>query len=72
MRMPDRADWGWRHELENGVAKILCCTSMLFMPPDFILAEAMGTEISRRCPAYKNCKKFQCRVAGLSFKENAE
>jgi hypothetical protein len=36
--------------------KLLSCKSVLFQPPEFIPAEAMGTELPRRCPAYKNCK----------------
>jgi hypothetical protein len=33
------------------------CRSILFHPPEFIPAEAMGTELPRRCPACKNCKE---------------
>jgi hypothetical protein len=35
--------------------RVLSCRTMLFNPPEFIPAEAMGTELPRRCPA--------CRIA---------
>jgi hypothetical protein len=41
---------------EGPAVKVLSCRSGLFNPPDFIPAEAMGTELPRRCPACKNCK----------------
>jgi hypothetical protein len=55
-------------------ARVLSCQSGLFNPPEFIPAEAMGTEVPHRCPACKNCK--ECPSSGcmdsLTFKENAE
>jgi hypothetical protein len=45
---------------------------MLFHLPEFIPAEAMGTELPRRYPACRNCKKCQFRTDSLSFKENTE
>ncbi len=38
-------------------AKVLSCRSGLFNPPEYIPAEAMGTEVPRRCPACRNCKE---------------
>jgi hypothetical protein len=52
--------------------KVLSCRTMLFNPPEFIPAEAMGTELPRRCPACRNCKECQFRMDSLTFKENAE
>jgi hypothetical protein len=52
--------------------KVLICRTMLFNPPEFIPAEAMGTEVPRRCPACRNCKECQFRMDSLTFKENAE
>ncbi len=52
--------------------KVLSCRTMLFNPPEFIPAEAMGTELPRRCPACRNCKECQFRIDSLTFKENAE
>ncbi len=52
--------------------KVLNCRRGLFNPPEFIPAEAMGTELPRRCPACKNCKECQFRMDSLNFKENAE
>ncbi len=51
-------------------SKVLSCWSSLFHPPEFIPAEAMGTELPRRCPACKNCKECQFQIGSLSFKEN--
>jgi hypothetical protein len=42
--------------------KVLSCRTMLFNPPEFIPAEAMGTELPRRCPACRNCKECQFRM----------
>jgi hypothetical protein len=53
-------------------AKVLSCRSELFNPPEFIPAEAMGTEVPRRCPACRNCKECQFRMDSLTFKENLE
>jgi hypothetical protein len=36
---------------EKPAVKVLSCRSGLFNPPDFIPAEAMGTELPCRCPA---------------------
>ncbi len=57
---------------EKPAVKVLSCRSGLFKPPDFIPAEAMGTDLPRRCPACKNCKECQFRMASLTFKENTE
>ncbi len=51
---------------------MLNCRSTLFHPPEFIPAEAMGTELPRRCLACRNCKECQFRMDILSFKENTE
>jgi hypothetical protein len=52
--------------------KVLSCRSTLFNPPEFIPAEAMGTELPRRCPACKNCKECRFWMDSLSFKQNTE
>jgi hypothetical protein len=52
--------------------KVLSCQTMLFNPPEFIPAEAMGTELPRRCPACRNCKECQFHMDSVTFKENAE
>ncbi len=39
---------------ESSAFKVLSCRSGLFNSPEFIPAEAMGTELPRRCPACKN------------------
>jgi hypothetical protein len=52
--------------------KVLSCRTGLFNPPEFIPAEAMGTEVPRRCPACRNCKECQFRMDSLTFKENEE
>jgi hypothetical protein len=39
------------------------------MPPDFILAEAMGMELPRHCTARKNDKESQFCMDSLSFKD---
>ncbi len=49
--------------------KVLSCRSVLFEPPEFIPAEAMGTELPRRCPACKNCTECQFCMDSLSFKK---
>ncbi len=46
--------------------------SVLLNPPEFITAEAMGTEVPSRCPACRNCKECQFRMDSLTFKENSE
>jgi hypothetical protein len=40
-------------------SKVFSCRSMLFQPPEFIPAEATGTELLRRCSACINCKECQ-------------
>ncbi len=57
---------------EKPPVKVLSCRSGLFNHPEFILAEAMGTEVPRRCPACRNCKECQFCMDSLTFKENAE
>jgi hypothetical protein len=52
--------------------KVLSCRNGLFNRPEFIPAEAMETELPRRCPACKNCKECQFRMDCLTFKENTE
>jgi hypothetical protein len=52
--------------------RVLRCRSSLFNPPEFIPAEAMGTELPGRCPACKNCKECQFLMDSLSFKESTE
>jgi hypothetical protein len=47
--------------------KVLSCRTMLFNPPEFIPAEAMGTELPRRCPGCRNCKKCQFRMGQLNL-----
>ena len=43
-----------------------------FVPSNFIAAEAMGTEVPRRCPSCRHCKECQFKMDCLSFKENKE
>jgi hypothetical protein len=57
---------------ESTMLKVQSCRSGLFNPPEFIPAEAIGTELPSRCPACKNCKECQFCMEGLSFKENTE
>jgi hypothetical protein len=59
-------------EVGDSDLRVLICRSTLFNPPEFIPAEAMGTELPRQCPACKNCKECQFRMDSLSFKENTE
>jgi hypothetical protein len=47
---------------KGSAVKVLSCRNGLFNPPEFIPAEAMGTELPRRCPACKNCKECQFRM----------
>ncbi len=51
---------------------MLSCRSVLFQPPEFIPAEAMGIEIPRRCCACKNWKECKFHMNSLSFKENTD
>jgi hypothetical protein len=57
---------------EGSDLKVLSCRSTLFNPPEFMPAEAMGTELPRRCPACKNCKECRFWMDSLSFKQNTE
>jgi hypothetical protein len=59
-------------EFKEAPQKVLSCRSVLFHPLEFIPAEAMGMELTRRCPACKNCKECQFQMDSLSFKENTE
>jgi hypothetical protein len=66
-------NWVGGHRVEGKPkTKVLSCWSTLFNPPEFIPAEAMGTELPQRCPACKNCKECQFQKNSLSFKENTE
>ncbi len=47
--------------------RVLSCRTTFFNPPEFIPAEAMGTELPRRCPACRNCKECQFRMDSLTF-----
>jgi hypothetical protein len=62
--------------VERKVAKlesrVLSCMSTLFHPLEFIPAEAMGTELPRRCPACKNCNECRFQMNSRSFKENTK
>jgi hypothetical protein len=40
-----------------GTFKSSGCMKSIFMPPEFIAGESMGTALPRRCPVYKNCKE---------------
>jgi hypothetical protein len=53
-----------QHRADPSV-KVLSCRAGLFNPPEFLPAEAMGTEVPRRCPACKNCKECQFRMDSL-------
>jgi hypothetical protein len=61
---------------EKGIVKldsrVLSFRSMLFHPPEFTPAKAMGTKLPCRCPACKNCKECRFQMYSLSFKENTE
>jgi hypothetical protein len=48
--------------IENGI----------FQPSDFLSAEALGTNMPRRCKNCLKCKECQFRADSLSFKENQE
>ncbi|OBQ33301.1 MAG: hypothetical protein AN484_27275, partial [Aphanizomenon flos-aquae WA102] len=41
-----------------------------FVPHNFIAAEAMGTDMPRRCTSCKNCKECQFKMDALTFNEN--
>ncbi len=59
-------------EAEKSDSRVLSCRSTQFKPPEFIPAEAMGAELTPRCPACKNCKECCFQMDSLSFKENTE
>jgi hypothetical protein len=44
----------------------------IFQPSDFLSAEALGTDMPRRCKNCLKCKECQFRADSLSFKENQE
>jgi hypothetical protein len=44
----------------------------IFQPSDFLMAEALGTDMPRRCKNCLKCKECQFRADSLSFKENQE
>ena len=39
---------------------------------DFLMAEALGTDLPRHCHSCKSCKECQFRTTVLSAKENVE
>ena len=41
-------------------------------PLDFLAAEAVGTDVPRRCRSCKNCKECDFKVRSLTWKENVE
>ncbi|OBQ35853.1 MAG: hypothetical protein AN484_26035, partial [Aphanizomenon flos-aquae WA102] len=43
-----------------------------FVPSNFIAAEAMGTEVPRRCPSCRGCKECEFKMNALTFKESKE
>jgi len=43
-----------------------------FVPLDFISAEALGTEMPRRCASCKKCSECKFRTSVLTFQQNAE
>ena len=43
-----------------------------FSPPDFLSAEAVGTETPRRCATCKHCKECTYKMESLSWEENNE
>jgi hypothetical protein len=44
----------------------------IFQPSDFLMAEALGTDMPHRCKNCLKCKECQFRADSLSFKENQE
>ncbi len=44
----------------------------IFQPSDFLMAEALGTDMPRRCKNCLKCRECQFRADSLSFKENQE
>ena len=42
------------------------------VPPEFLDAEALGTDLPRKCGACKNCKECKYKTTLLSFQESAE
>jgi hypothetical protein len=44
----------------------------IFQPSDFLSAEALGTDMPRRCKNCLKCKECQFRADSLTFKENQE
>jgi hypothetical protein len=44
----------------------------IFQPSDFLMAEALGTDMPRKCKNCLKCKECQFRADSLSFKENQE
>jgi hypothetical protein len=44
----------------------------IFQPSDFLMAEALGTDMPCRCKNCLKCKECQFRADSLSFKENQE
>jgi hypothetical protein len=44
----------------------------IFQPFDFLSAEALGTDMPRRCKNCLKCKECQFRADSLTFKENQE
>jgi hypothetical protein len=44
----------------------------IFQPSDFLSAEALGTDLPRRCSSCIECKECTFRSDSLTFKENQE
>ncbi len=44
----------------------------IFLPLDFLSAEALGTDLPRRCVSCLGCKECKFRADSISFKENQE
>ena len=51
---------------------MLALSTKHFQAMDFLSAEAMGTDLPRRCASCKNCKECQFRTSCISFKEDQE
>jgi hypothetical protein len=44
----------------------------IFQPSDFLAAEALGTDMPRRCTSCLKCRECKCQADSLYFKENQE
>jgi hypothetical protein len=72
MEEPEKGKGFGPPEHGGKTAQVTSCQTSIFMAPDFISAEAMGTELPRRYPVCKNCKECQFLRDSLSVKANTE